>query len=257
MDRREPSSVRNCPRRRPQITAIALTTTAGFVDAFGYLALYHVFTANMSGNSIEVGLRLAQRDWPQVFHRALPVVAFVAGLMACELVVETARRWGVQRVLGLTLMLEMTSLVAFLLVALHVLGLRPRPGARPGAASAALVALGSFAMGTQNASLRAAGVLNIYTTHVTGTLTRMSQRFVQSAFRIRHRSRNRVPNRPIRQHRAIRQTAYLGGLWLVYVVGAAVGTLSWTDLGTITLLGPIAAVGAIAALTLRWPAFLP
>ncbi len=42
-----------------------LTTVGGFVDAVGYIALFEVFTANMSGNSIHIGMYLGQHNWLQ------------------------------------------------------------------------------------------------------------------------------------------------------------------------------------------------
>jgi uncharacterized membrane protein YoaK (UPF0700 family) len=46
----------------------------------------------------------------------------------------------------------------------------------------ALLALAAIAMGTQNTSLRMAGILTIFTTHVTGTLTRLGEQLVAALF---------------------------------------------------------------------------
>ena len=43
--------------------AIALTWIAGFVDIVGYVVLYRVFVANMTGNTIALGRGLAEGDW--------------------------------------------------------------------------------------------------------------------------------------------------------------------------------------------------
>ena len=42
--------------------AFLLTCVGGYVDAVGYIALFQIFTANMSGNSIHIGFRLSQLD---------------------------------------------------------------------------------------------------------------------------------------------------------------------------------------------------
>jgi uncharacterized membrane protein YoaK (UPF0700 family) len=39
---------------------VLLTIASGFSDALGYVALGHVFTANMTGNSILLGLAMGQ-----------------------------------------------------------------------------------------------------------------------------------------------------------------------------------------------------
>ncbi len=47
---------------RPPLTAhraafaLALAAVGGFVDVFGYLALSHVFTATMSGNTVLIAV---------------------------------------------------------------------------------------------------------------------------------------------------------------------------------------------------------
>jgi uncharacterized membrane protein YoaK (UPF0700 family) len=226
---------------------MGLTAVAGFVDIFGYLALYRVFVANMSGNSVDVGLGLARRDWQQVFHRGVPIAGFVAGLIACGLAIEAAHRCGVRRVLGLSLTLEALCLVAWLVLGMRVLGPHPHPTAKPGAAGAILVALSAFAMGTQNASLRAAGVLNVYTTHVTGTLTRMSYRFVQFLFALHGRRRSSTP---LLHHPQFRQAVHLATLWVGYVAGAVAGGWFWMDFGVIAFVAPIAAIAIIAGLSM-------
>ncbi|MBV9760400.1 MAG: DUF1275 family protein [Acidobacteriaceae bacterium] len=38
-----------------------ITWLAGYVDAVGFLSLSHIYTANMSGNSVAVGIQLASR----------------------------------------------------------------------------------------------------------------------------------------------------------------------------------------------------
>jgi uncharacterized membrane protein YoaK (UPF0700 family) len=39
---------------------VLLTIASGFSDALGYVALGHVFTANMTGNTILLGLAMGQ-----------------------------------------------------------------------------------------------------------------------------------------------------------------------------------------------------
>lgn len=226
--------------------AILLTAVAGFVDIFCYLSLYRVFVANMSGNSIELGRRLVEGDWAQVFHRGLPIAAFVAGLLACAFAIEVVNRWGMRHALGVSLMVEMLCLLAFLALGVRVFGLGRYPAAEPGAEATVLVGLSAFAMGTQNASLRAAGVLNIYTTHVTGTLTRMSQRAVEFLFAVGDRRRGSA-------HRVrcqkLRQAGHLAVLWLAYVAGAAAGGWSWTDMGVLAFGVPVGVVAITTGLS--------
>src|SRR5205814_1064525 len=60
---------------------LGLTVVTGLVDAVSYLALGHVFTANMTGNVVFLGFAAAggNRGWAR---RAASVVTMVAGAAA-------------------------------------------------------------------------------------------------------------------------------------------------------------------------------
>jgi uncharacterized membrane protein YoaK (UPF0700 family) len=49
-------------RHRRDILLLVLTWAAGSVDAISFLALGRVFTANMTGNTVLLGLHLAQEQ---------------------------------------------------------------------------------------------------------------------------------------------------------------------------------------------------
>ena len=49
-------------RHRRDLMLLALTWAAGSVDAISFLALGRVFTANMTGNTVLLGLHLAQEQ---------------------------------------------------------------------------------------------------------------------------------------------------------------------------------------------------
>src|SRR5262249_38725012 len=66
---------------------LALTFAAGCVDALSYLGLSHVFTANMTGNAVLLGLAIGQTQELQVAHSSAAIVGFVGGVvMAAKLV---------------------------------------------------------------------------------------------------------------------------------------------------------------------------
>jgi uncharacterized membrane protein YoaK (UPF0700 family) len=54
---------------------LALTWAAGSVDAISYLGLGHVFTAMMTGNTVLLGLALAQGGWRHEPGRVGPWLA--------------------------------------------------------------------------------------------------------------------------------------------------------------------------------------
>ena len=58
---------------------LLLTCAAGYVDAVSYLQLGHVFTANMTGNTVLLGLSLIERNAPAAVRSGLAVGGFLAG----------------------------------------------------------------------------------------------------------------------------------------------------------------------------------
>jgi uncharacterized membrane protein YoaK (UPF0700 family) len=44
------------------VVSLLLTFVAGVVDVVGYLAIYHIFTAHLSGRTVHLGRDLIARD---------------------------------------------------------------------------------------------------------------------------------------------------------------------------------------------------
>ena len=73
---------------------LGLTGIGGFVDAVGYIALFQIFTANMSGNSIHIGMYLGQRNWLDFTRFLCPVFSYIVGMTLTRIAVEVAGRAG-------------------------------------------------------------------------------------------------------------------------------------------------------------------
>jgi uncharacterized membrane protein YoaK (UPF0700 family) len=63
-------------------TLLLLTFTAGLVDAVSYLALGHVFTANMTGNIVLLGFGIAGSGGLPVVAPLVSLAAFLVGACA-------------------------------------------------------------------------------------------------------------------------------------------------------------------------------
>lgn len=61
------------------VLMIALTFTTGINDAVGYLGLDKVFTGNMTGNVVILGMGVAGGDGLPVLGPALALAGFMAG----------------------------------------------------------------------------------------------------------------------------------------------------------------------------------
>lgn len=241
------------------VLAAQLTAVAGFVDAVGYVVLAHVFVANMSGNSIAVGLNAVDSRWRMVVHRGYPILLFMAGLLIGGALAEGPRRRRPALKLGWVLLLEAVLLTAFLLRAGATLGWRGLPRSATFPNELLLVGLAATAMGVQNVSLRASGALSVYTTHVTGSLTQLADEAVQYAcwVRDRARSRTRAPlarwGRLLRaspRHPSLVEMAVLLATWCLYVAGAAAGALGLSRWGLVAMAAPCLVLAALAGVEL-------
>ena len=142
---------------------LALTVVTGLVDAFSYLALGHVFVANMTGNVVFSGFALAGAPGFSLTASLAALGAFAAGALLGG---RTAHRAQAHRgrLLHRALLLE-TVLVAAACVTART--------ADPSHAAARfpLIALLGLAMGVQNAAARALAVPDLTTTVLTLTIT--------------------------------------------------------------------------------------
>ena len=210
-------------------TALSLTMIGGFVDAVGYIALFQIFTANMSGNSVHVGMYLGKLEFSDLARPACAIAAFLAGSTLTRIAMTVAARSGVRRIATYTLAFEALLLVLFA---------RATPVMELGrivdlhsAVYFSLVALLAFAMGVQTATLTHVGALTVYTTFVTGTLTKISESLTRSLFW--GYDQTEQSGRPMSHivrlaatQEDVRETAFLTATWICYVLGAAIGTFT-------------------------------
>lgn len=201
------------PRRR---LVLLLAGAAGCLDAVGYLML-GLFTANMTGNTILLGLSIGRAAWAQALHDAVAIAAFVAGAGA-----GTAAMRGGRSSSGLGLE------AAVLAAAIAAWALFGAPRGHVGDPAAYwLIALLSAAMGIQSAAVRRVGEQRVATTYVTGTLTSLA---TDTAGDLLDRWNARAaaalggpaPAVP-RPAGGPAGTALMTGLWAVYLFGALVG----------------------------------
>jgi hypothetical protein len=71
---------------------------AGFVDAAGYISLGHIYTANMSGNSVAIGVHAVSGEWAETLRRLWPVVAYFGGLLFYRLLITYGARRRIHRI---------------------------------------------------------------------------------------------------------------------------------------------------------------
>ena len=143
---------------------LVLTFATGVVDAVSYLALGHVFVANMTGNIVFLGFAVAGAQDFSVPASLAALVAFLAGaLVGGYLGSRTRHHRG--RLLAFGITAEVLLVGVALVISICVAHL-DAPLVRYG-----LVVLLALAMGLQNAVARRLAVPDMTTTVLTLTLT--------------------------------------------------------------------------------------
>jgi len=143
---------------------IALTLVTGLVDAVSYVALGHVFVANMTGNVVFLGFAIAGAPGLSLAASLTAMAAFVVGALAggrigVALGADRGRHLGAMTAGG-------GSLLVIAAIAAAIAGQPVSPGARY-----ALIAPMAVAMGAQNAMARQLAVPDLTTTVLTMTVT--------------------------------------------------------------------------------------
>jgi len=154
-------------RRNPANThlglMLALTFTTGIVDAVGYLGLDRVFTGNMTGNVVILGMALAGDTGLPVAGPLVALAAFMVGAAAAGRALRgavpgwTRRHTALFASVGLALVAAAIPAVAF--------DAQGRP------LRFAVTALLGLAMGCQAATARHFAVKDVTTVVVTSTIT--------------------------------------------------------------------------------------
>ncbi|WP_223110965.1 MULTISPECIES: YoaK family protein [Aeromicrobium] len=156
--------IRRLPAERQHLVLmLALTFSTGMIDAVGYLGLDRVFTGNMTGNVVILGMGLAGAEDLPVLGPALALIGFLVGAAFGGRVLKGAAKGWSRRT---TVLLVLVGVVIMgLSVAIF---LDPEP-TRPVALT--LSTLLGTAMGVQAATARLIGVKDVTTVVITSTLT--------------------------------------------------------------------------------------
>jgi uncharacterized membrane protein YoaK (UPF0700 family) len=222
------------PRRR---IALLLGGAAGYLDAVGYLTL-NLFTANMTGNTVLLGIFAGEGRWSAAERVVLALALFFAGATVAGV---AARR---QTRLAGMLAAEAAALLAGLVF--WVVALRGVRGAVDAPGAFALIALFGLAMGIQSAAVRRVGEHRVSTTYVTGTLTSLATD-VAADLLTGLRRRGRTAEGRARQGTA----ALLVGVWGSYLAGALAGGFAEFRWSLWAVAAPIAVLAGMAVSD-RW-----
>ena len=149
------------PRRR---TILWFTWAAGSVDAIVYMVA-HVFTANMTGNAVLLGISLGTNLSLATVHSLVALIIFVGGVLVGAVLVGE-RVHGIPWK-GVRIAVLVETVILGLFAACFFL---PFPLTNEAVVETVIV-LSAFAMGLQSATVKRLNLPGIATTYITGTMT--------------------------------------------------------------------------------------
>lgn len=143
---------------------LGLTFTTGIIDAVGYLGLDKVFTANMTGNVVILGMALTGAEGLPVLGPTLALGGFLVGAAAGGRVLSKSRKgWGRATTAALVVSASITLVLG--VISIFV------PPVHGTVWTYILTTILAVTMGLQAATARRLAVADITTVVVTSTLT--------------------------------------------------------------------------------------
>jgi uncharacterized membrane protein YoaK (UPF0700 family) len=236
-----PSTFFGSPRGDLVATGI-LSAVAGYVDAAGFLALFGLFTAHITGDLVAAGTAFTGQGNSGVCLRLATIPVFMVSVAATALVTRATRRRGHRPLIAI---LTMMTLALAVFCATGVT-LRSRLAGLDDWAVVLTGTVGIFAMGIQNTLMR--DVLSGMgpTTIMTGNLTRLTMDLVALALpedEIGHESA--ASDRSGSRGRLVKSATPV----LAFVLGTALGGAATAMFGLSSIAAPAATVGALTVST--------
>ncbi|MFZ4598792.1 MAG: YoaK family protein [Terrimicrobiaceae bacterium] len=183
--------------------AWVLAVVAGFSDTVGFLT-WGAFAGLMSGNSVLLGIALAAGQMGDALHRFGIIAAFLSGIAVATILTRKA--------------IPLPGLVAIEATILLLAGVLPVEVSAP---------MLGLAMGIQNAMATQFGGLTLNTVFITGDLQKLIQTV---AGRIGRSPKTKTPS----DH-----AGTIIGLWLFYLLGAALGAVAHAHFAHPLLFAPL------------------
>jgi len=237
--------------RQKSRLAISLSWVGGYSNVIAFVACGS-YASHVTGVTTNIGSYVAESDWMRALLGGLLWLSFFAGAVASALLTESARRRGMASKYIQPMALEMALLSVF------AIGLRY---ADPHSAAALyrLVAVVSFAMGLQNATITKISGAVIRTTHLTGVTTDLGLEGTQFLLWCRDQIRGRRWSRAGRvlkvsqRHPSFLRVLLLASIIGSFLFGAVAGAFCYIHMGPAALVLPVVFLGAIVWIDYRKP----
>jgi uncharacterized membrane protein YoaK (UPF0700 family) len=161
---------------KSDVRLLILAMTAGSADGWSYVGLGHAFVANMTGNTVLMGVAVFQ-DHGALLHPAVALASYAAGVLIGSLLTGGVRPdQGWSKTISWTLMVE-----ALLLLSAEAGWIANQLHAGRSPNLILLLATVALAIGIQSIAMVQLQIPGIVTTYITGTWTTMLSGFVRLA----------------------------------------------------------------------------
>jgi uncharacterized membrane protein YoaK (UPF0700 family) len=218
-------------RRMRKPLVLLLSCAAGAVDAASYIGLGHVFAANMTGNTVHLGMAVGYASPVDVGRSGSALLGFLLGVAIGAAIVErddSPAPW--PHAVSQSLLLELLLLV----VTAAVWG---ATGERRAAEDAALLLALGVAMGLQSVTVRRLRIPGVASTYLTGTLTSLMAGLVRRAWG------KRAPAPEAPTHGSL----LMAVVWVIYGGGAVITTIASPRGGPWSLALPVILIAIVLA----------
>ena len=142
------------------------TAITGLIDAISYLALGHVFTANMTGNVVFLAFAVAGAPGLSITRSLTALIAFLIGALIGGRVATRLSEVSTPRWITTALSLESALLLVATLAAINF-----RNSSGSSVQLYSIIVLTACAMGIRNATVRKMAIPDLTTTVLTLTIT--------------------------------------------------------------------------------------
>ncbi|WP_332848651.1 YoaK family protein [Massilia sp. S19_KUP03_FR1] len=221
---------------RSRTQGIALSFLAGYVDTLGFIALFGLFTAHVTGNFILIGAAMADPGHTSLLFKFLAFPAFILGVAVMPVLVAWTRRRAV-RALPLAYGLQLLLLASFMLFGMAAMPL----GDAPSHLAMAAGLCGAAAMGVHSGTSRLLLSELAPTSMMTGNVTQV---VIDTVDYLRG---ERGPGIGARCAKFV---------WpvLAFGVGAIIAAFAWHAIGFIALAAPLLILAVLIWKELAAPA---
>jgi uncharacterized membrane protein YoaK (UPF0700 family) len=206
--------------------AICLALIAGYVDAYGLIAL-GTYVSFMSGNTTQTGSMIGQGKLAAAVPSALSLVFFLVGSFAGTWLTHSGLRHSRRVLFGVV-----STALALTIAVTHI----------DSFGAEIVIATLSLSMGLMNSTLSHVGAEPVSLTFVTGTLNKMARHLALAA----KRATLADAQGPWDTH--LRRAGLMASVWASFLAGAALSSAANSCFGALTLLPPLLVLLALALL---------